>query len=445
MFENSKVVWSEGMFLRPQHFQQYDRYLENLVNHRCLGLQTYGWGFYSLKIDSDLFKVGKLALKECQGILPDGTPFSLPNDDDLPLPLDVPEDIQNELVYLALPLHRPEAKEFDSESKPEGLARFRLEERDVRDNTNGTEEKAPVQVGKLKTRLMLQREERSGFTCLGLARIIEARADKNIIIDDKYIPANLNCFNLPRLRGFLRELNGFLNTRGEELAARVAAAGHGGVAEVADFLILQLVNRYQPLFEHLSNMVGLHPENFYRIGIQLAGELATFYRPNKRCIGFPVYDHDDLQATFTPLMDELRELFAKVIDPRTVQIPLQGPKFDTYAAKRPDVSLLANSVFVLAARADMPTETLRREFPQQVIIAPVENIKRHVAALIPGIPLDPLAVAPRQIPFHAGFTYFELDKHCELWKKMSTAGGFAFHISGNFPGLKLEFWAIKEG
>ena len=82
MFENSKVIWSEGIFLLPQHFQQHDRYIQNLVNSRCLGLQPYGWGFYSLTIDSDLFKIGKLALKECKGIFPDGTSFNLPEDDE---------------------------------------------------------------------------------------------------------------------------------------------------------------------------------------------------------------------------------------------------------------------------------------------------------------------------------------------------------------------------
>ena len=27
----NKVVWSEGLFLRPQHFQQQDRYFERYV------------------------------------------------------------------------------------------------------------------------------------------------------------------------------------------------------------------------------------------------------------------------------------------------------------------------------------------------------------------------------------------------------------------------------
>ena len=50
---HNKVVWSEGLFLRPQHFQQQDRYIEHLVDGRykrymlrevtCLLV-----GFYSL-------------------------------------------------------------------------------------------------------------------------------------------------------------------------------------------------------------------------------------------------------------------------------------------------------------------------------------------------------------------------------------------------------------
>lgn len=441
---NNRVVWTEGMFLQPQHFQQHDRHMESLVNGRCLGLQPYDRGFYNLKIDMNLLKIGKLALAECRGIFPDGTPFNLPEDDDLPQPLDVSEDTRNEIVYLALPLRRSGAAETDSAANEDSLARYRTGERDVRDNNCGTEGEAPLQIGKLKARLLFQKEERSGYTGLGVARIIEARADKNIIIDDHYIPANLNCSAIPVLNGFLRELYGLLNTRGEAIAGRVATAGHGGVAEIADFLLLQLVNRYQPLFEHHSNTSGLHPEDFYLFAIQLAGELATFFRPEKRPAQLPGYDHDDLQATFTPLMAELRELLGKVYEPNAIQIPLSKPKFGVYAAKRPDVNLLHNAIFVLAANAQVPPDTLRSHFPQTVKIGPVEEIQQLVNSALPGITIHPLSVAPRQIPFHVGFTYFELNKQSALWNKMTTSGGFAIHIGGSFPGLELEFWAIRK-
>ena len=114
MSSPNKVVWSEGLFLRPQHFQQHDRYLENLVSGRTLGLQPFNWGFYSLAIDRDLLKIGKLALTECTGIFPDGTPFSMPKDDETPLPLDLGEDVRDEMIYLAFPVRRPESAETAS-------------------------------------------------------------------------------------------------------------------------------------------------------------------------------------------------------------------------------------------------------------------------------------------------------------------------------------------
>jgi type VI secretion system protein ImpJ len=445
MSGNSKVIWSEGMFLRPQHFQQHDRYIENLVNHRCLGLKAYSWGFYELEIDTDLLKIGKVALTACKGLFPDGTPFSLPEEDDLPLPLDIPEQIHNELIFLALPLRRTESAQSDTIADADGLARFRMDEREVKDNNKGAEQKAPVQVGRLKTRFLRQKDERSGFTCIGVVRVIEVRADKTVVLDDQFIPANLNCIAVPKVSGYLKELHGLLTTRSEAIAGRVASAGQGGVAEIADFLLLQIVNRYQPLFRHLSTVAGFHPEELYRYGIQLAGELATFFRTDKRPIEFPIYNHENLQTTLRPLMEELRQLLGKVYEPRAVRIQLKGPKYGTYAAKRPDINLLKRAAFVLAARAEMPTESLRRDFPRQTIIGPVEEIRQYVSSLTQGINIHPLAVAPRQIPYHAGFTYFELDKHGEIWKKMAASGGFAIHIGGNYPGLKLEFWAIKEG
>ena len=52
-------------------------------------------------------------------------------------------------------------------------------------------------------------------------------------------------------------------------------------------------------------------------------------------------------------------------------------------------------------------------------------------------------VAPRQLPYHAGSTYYELDRGSEHWQQLSNSGGFAFHIAGQFPGLNLAFWAIR--
>ncbi|WP_177315875.1 type VI secretion system baseplate subunit TssK, partial [Burkholderia ubonensis] len=57
-----RVVWTEGMFLRPQHFQQLERHWERYVSLRCLPLLGFGWGFDALEIDRELLALGKVAL-----------------------------------------------------------------------------------------------------------------------------------------------------------------------------------------------------------------------------------------------------------------------------------------------------------------------------------------------------------------------------------------------
>ena len=57
--------------------------------------------------------------------------------------------------------------------------------------------------------------------------------------------------------------------------------------------------------------------------------------------------------------------------------------------------------------------------------------------------MNALPVAPRQIPFNAGNHYFELERSGDLWKQLERTGNLAIHVGGEFPGLELQFWAIR--
>jgi type VI secretion system protein ImpJ len=79
-----------------------------------------------------------------------------------------------------------------------------------------------------------------------------------------------------------------------------------------------------------------------------------------------------------------------------------------------------------------------------VKIGPVEKLRDLVNLHLPGVGLRPLPVAPRQLPYNAGYNYFELDTTHDLWKQLDRSGGMGMHIAGEFPDLKLEFWAIRR-
>ena len=44
---------------------------------------------------------------------------------------------------------------------------------------------------------------------------------------------------------------------------------------------------------------------------------------------------------------------------------------------------------------------------------------------------------------HPGVIYFEMDRTSRHWADLKSSGGMAVHVSGEFPNLQLECWAIK--
>jgi len=446
----NKVIWSEGMFLRTQHFQQQDRYTERLVQARTENLRPHGWGLSSLTIDRALLTTGRFAVAEATGVFPDGTPFKIPEEADHPLALEVPPDARNAIVYLVLPVRRSGGREFGERVSSDIITRYEGADFEAIDAVAGAESRAALRVGKLRLRFALEQEDRSGYLSLGLARIVEIRADKNVILDEGYIAPCLNCQSQPRLRGFVEELSGLLHHRGEALAGRLTQPGASGVAHVVHWLMLQTVNRYQPLFAHFAADTGqLHPEAFYVRAIEMAGELATFGNPRtRRAAEFPPYRHDALQPTFDPVMIELRQLFNAIIETNAVQIPLQQQSLGDYVAVINDRNLLTAAEFVLAVRARLPTERVLATFPRHVKIGPTAYIREMVNRALPGVPVRPLAGAPRQLPFTANTSYFELDRTGDraapFWEQVQRSGGLALNVPQNeFPDLQMQLWAIK--
>jgi type VI secretion system protein ImpJ len=440
----NKVVWAEGLFLQPQHLQQQDRYFDRLVRSSTMGLRPFAWGLTELSLDTDMLTLGKFAVRSVAGILPDGTPFCVPEDVDHPKPIDLPDSARNMVVYLQLPTRQPGGVEAAPPALIETVARFATDEFEATDINAGYQGRASVPIGKLRLRYALEGEARSGFTAVGLARIVEVRADKSTVLDDGFIPPLLTCSASSVIGGFISQLQGLLHHRAEALAGRVSETTTRGTAEIADYLLLQLCNNYEPLMTHLAAIAPqLHPETFYRMAISLAGELATFTETRKRPAVFPPYKHDDLQATFRPVISALRQALSAVLEQTAVPIPLQERKFGIRVGPILDRTLVTEATWVLAVKAQIPAETLRRTFPNLVKIGPVEQIRELITVALPGVAARALPVAPRQLPYYAGTSYFELDRSSPYWAALARSGGVAIHVTGDLPGLEIECWAIR--
>ena len=133
-------------------------------------------------------------------------------------------------------------------------------------------------------------------------------------------------------------------------------------------------------------------------------------------------------------MAALRESLSKVLVQSAISIPIQAKKFGISVALVNDRTLYTTSVFILAARADLAAEEVRRRFPAQLKIGPVEKIGDLVRLALPGVPVHAVPVAPRQIPYPRGLRLFRAGSNRPAVGRAQNSGGVAMHVAGEFPG-----------
>ncbi|MEE4218408.1 MAG: type VI secretion system baseplate subunit TssK, partial [Xanthomonadales bacterium] len=269
----SKIIWSEGMFLRPQHFQQNDRYFEALIENRTAPLAPYRWGVVELSFSQEALSLGKIEIVTCRAVLPDGTTISIPGADDGPPPYVPGSNLKDENIYLCLLERRPSATESSREESDERETRYGVEIEDVRDSSLPEDSVAPIELAQARLQLLGEHDEREEYASIPIAQLVEVRSDQQLVLNSDFIPSCMDCRGNITLNGYIKEIQGLLKHRAEAIAARVDADGRGGTPQVADYMLLQLVNRYEPLFGHLADLPHFHPESLFRLCLQLAGEL----------------------------------------------------------------------------------------------------------------------------------------------------------------------------
>lgn len=430
--------------MRPHHFQQLERHLEHRSGIHTECAAGLYWGFKSLQLDLDALALGKLALKQATGVFPDGTPFSFDDPTDAPAALNIPAGTHHRKVLLAIPRRRRGGQDVSFDGDDDKLARYYAKEHEVADSSAVALGPAVLQLGQLRLRLMLEDDVDGEWLALGVAVVLERRGDNRLILDQSYIPPTLAAGLNTVLRAYVHELYGLLEARSELLVQRLAEPGRGGVSEVSEFLLLKTINRYRGALWHARQLETLHPERLFHDLLMLAGDLSTFSAEGRRLVSFPEYRHDDLVSSFEPLMLLLRRALSAMLEDKAIQIPLEDKGQGVRVAHISDLDMVRTAGLVLAVHAQMPSELTRARLPAQAKLGPIERIRDLVHLQLPGISLRPLPNVPKPLPYHAGYIYFELEKNGEMWKQFERTGGLALHLAGDFPGLQLEFWAIRE-
>ena len=436
----NKVHWKEGLFLRPHHFQQNDRYHEHLLEARTRAVTPYPWGFSSLEIDQDLAAQGKFGLRRATGILPDGTPFDMPMDSPLPPPIAIPASASKQIVWLTMPMATPNSREV-AEQAEESASRYVGAVETYIDSTAPLRIEEEIDIANPRLALELRKSPKAGFVNMGIARVLEIR-DASVVLDTAYVPPVLLCSAHPVVDGWTDRVIGWVDNKVAELARYASDPSAGGGLQSVDYLVLQLLNRYVPVLKHFRQSRYLHPERLFCELLMFVGELATYTSPDRKAREYTPYDHDNLEETFLPVLRDIQMLLHASFGRRALRLELIQRAANAYVSMIKDRSLFASANLILEVSARVQLSRIQQEVPHLFKIGPNTKMDEIVNANLPGIGLVHLPTPPPQIRAVADHVYFLLDRNSPLWPLFSNAGAIAMHFSDDWPDLQLELWAV---
>src|SRR5690554_5409950 len=189
----NKVIWSEGMFLQQQHFQQQDRFFERLVDSRITSAGHYLWGVQDLVLDVEALTLGKVSLSSVSGIFPDGTPISVPELEEPPAIINIPENTRDEVVYLCIPMKQPGGQEFARKEEEVPQARYQVLNYEAWDRASSSGWAGRRQVGELGVCFKLRSADLGGDGCIGIGRILGRFAGKPGKLEKDFRTPLLDC------------------------------------------------------------------------------------------------------------------------------------------------------------------------------------------------------------------------------------------------------------
>jgi type VI secretion system protein ImpJ len=441
----SRVVWSEGMHLGPQHFQAQNRYFESLVRFSSDALAYEPWGLSGVQVDQEALKNGVFSLVYARGIMPDGLVFLLPESDTLPEPRtlgDLISPVEDHTdIFLTIAPAAARTKLVDG---GEGSARYSATDVSLTDEWTGGDEQAIKMAG--KNFRLLAKHEVAGEVALPVARV-RREGSGNYATDPQFVPPLLQIQGNERLLIILRRLVELLEDKSrsvvkpKDLSAGTAA---GFSAQgISNAWFLHCVNAGLAPLRHLLSTRSAHPEELYREMARLAGALCTFGIESHPA-SLPLYNHSDLTEVFANLDHHIRTHLELVVPSNFVSIPLVRRANYFWEAKITDERVLSHSRWIFAIRSKIGESEILSATPRLVKLCSKDFIPKLVQRALPGMTLKHLQVAPPAISPRVDFQYFGVDRSGPCWDHLVATRELGLYVPGELPEPDVELLVVLE-
>ncbi|MGH9606162.1 MAG: type VI secretion system baseplate subunit TssK [Terracidiphilus sp.] len=443
----SRVVWSEGMYLSPHHFQTQSRYFEDSMTFLAASLWRQPWGFLHVELDPKAIRNGTAALLHASGIFPDGLPFEMPNSDPVPPVRNLLEVFPSTdaalMLYLTVPGRGDSG--FDCDLTARNGSRFAPMQRILRDETNGSDERE-VDLGQKNILLRTEAELTPELVSLPIARVLRDGRG-HLICDEEFIPP---CLRIAASEALMLLLRRLLDAAGDKSATVARGARHqgrfeagSGALDVANYWFLHALHSSIPPLQHLTTTRHAHPEDVFIELSRLAGALCTFaVESDPRSL--PAYDHRDPGPAFRALDAHIRKHLEIVVPSNTVKLDFHPTEPYMFAADVRDERCLRRARWVLGMRSELGESDVARLTPALVKICSSKFVPELVKRALPGMKLTHLPVPPTAIRAEADMQYFAIDTSGPCWEHILQTHSAAVYIPGEISKPEFELTVIVE-
>ena len=438
----SKIMWSEGLTLGPQHFQRQDLYHETRLQRIASALNPYFWGVRSVQWNLDGLGHNRLSADAMSVIFPDGEIYEAPGADMLPEPVDLsrlPAAVDVFTFHVAIALVKPHGGNADENGR---YVRCELDTPDLFSEALAID----VPFLKKQARLVAHAEAHAPHTSVPVVQV--RRADQGgFEIVPSFIPPSVTIGAEPGLRRMLDGLISVMTTKIESLQRMHRKASNEvyevGAGDISSWWMLNIVSTANALLTHCARSPGLHPEVMFQQMLAAAGGLMTFSDRYKTA-DLPAYRHEALGEVFMELDALLRDLVDTVIGAKYFIIPLVADRSRrAYSQAVLDPAKVTKQTqLYLAVTADMPGLELVATVPMRLKVAAPDNLESIVGSALPGVPLAHMPQVPPAIPVRPNTYYFSVSMKSPLYEKALDACALAVYAPDGIPGLKIELIAV---
>ncbi|GAA5172724.1 type VI secretion system baseplate subunit TssK [Viridibacterium curvum] len=444
-----KLLWGEGLFIKPQHFQMQDLYHEQRLANAMRLAHPFLWGVGAASLDRDALESGLLRFSEVRLAWPDGETFDAPYADVLPearnlADIDVPAE--GLVFHLALPLLREDGGNYATRGGNGAVATRYVQAGEMAPDLYTRAVASELTVLRKTPRLLADHEPREQFVSVPLTRI-RRTATGGYETDPAFIPPAISIESVPALGTMLRRLLDMLQAKVAALYGHHREPSRNIIefrsGDVASFWLLHTASAAFASLSHYFHHPRLHPERLYQGMLELAGQLLTFSK-SYTLTDLPAYDHADPGPSFFTLDRIIRELVNTVISARYVAITLAEMKPGFHHARLDSDKLTEGASFYLAVGSDMPPAELVDVVPLRLKVGAPDDVEKLVLSSMPGVKLMAAPQVPAAIPVRPGSYYFSIEPHGQIFDRMMQAKSLAIYVPSGFKDLKLELMAVIE-